>query len=478
MPRVYVMPNTIGALELHGVRGRVKDMPQRLLSLTLVLPHGLGSAYAAAYLNKLPETVHSLALDASQCQANLADLALPARLRTLRLTHLRELPALPTSLTSITLESCSLRGIVQLPPSVTNANLSETWCRVDNFAQTSVAVMGSNLCRLRLTGLQPTWAVPPLPQGLTDLHIDFKSFYHSLSPGFTVALTVLPQSLEVLTLSCGFGGLNFTLGALPYSLRTLDTTHFLNFNSALGQLPDSLTHLSLGWGFYHALGALPAGLMELRFAGNFNRPLGTLPPSLRVLDLHQCCRFNHPLGCLPRALRQLRLGAVFNQPLLLRHASLPAVHGQQAATQALGARLAADPLQPTPGALVRLPETLAVLHIGEAFDHPLGPLPKSLTQLRVGRCCCDCRFSHALGPLPAALRVLQLGVCAAYNHALNRLPDALRELRVFGAFDQPLPQLPACLEVLALGDAFDQTCRRRCRERCASCTWGTASTRR
>ncbi|KAG5192127.1 hypothetical protein JKP88DRAFT_294110 [Tribonema minus] len=438
MPRILVMSNTIGALELHGVRGRVKDIPQHLHSLTLVLPQGLGSAYAAAYLNMLPETVHSLALDASRCYVH-GDLELPACLRTLRLRNLRELPALPTSLTSITLESCYLEDIVQLPPSVTEASLSESTCNAGHFTRTSIAVERPSLRRLRLMRLQPSWAVQPLPQGLTDLAIDYH--YTSWIEGVSVALTVLPQSLETLTLSCSDRRLNLTLGALPQGLKTLSATRFALINSALSPLPERLAHLSLGRDVSHALGALLAGLRELRIHDGspwgickFNQPLGTLPPSLQVLDLHQCYQFNQPLGSLPRALRQLRLGAVFNQPLLpLQHASLPAVQGQQAAAPALGAGAAAEPLQPVPNVLVRLPETLTMLHVGNAFDHPLGPLPEGLTELRVGSISRDGRFSHAI----------------------VRLPDALRELRLSCAGDPPLSRIPARLEVLVLGDAFD-----------------------
>ncbi|KAG5186559.1 hypothetical protein JKP88DRAFT_288774 [Tribonema minus] len=270
-----------------------------------------------------------------------------------------------------------------------------------------------------------------------------------------VKVAVKIISLEALPLSCGYGRLNLTLGALRHTLETLDATGVATFNSALGLLPESLTRLSLGESFDQALGTLPAALTELRIGKGtswgfcyFNQSLGVLPPSLRVLDLHQCYRFNQPLGRLPRALWQLRLGDAFNQPLLHQptHALLP---------PAFNAALAADPLRPAPDASARLPETLAVLHLGEAFDHPLGPLPEGLAELQVGSFGRDGCFSHALGPLPAALRILDLTTRAACDHALGGLPDALRELRLGGAFDQPLPQLPARLEVLALGDVFD-----------------------
>eukprot|EP00611_Tribonema_gayanum_P024786 TRINITY_DN5537_c0_g1_i3.p1 TRINITY_DN5537_c0_g1~~TRINITY_DN5537_c0_g1_i3.p1 ORF type:complete len:628 (+),score=161.76 TRINITY_DN5537_c0_g1_i3:118-2001(+) len=461
MPRLHVMPDTMEALELHGARGRVKDMPQHLHSLTLVLPRVMGSAYAAAYLTMLPETVRSLALHAMHCQANLTDLALPARLRTLQLTHMRELPALPVSLSSITLQSCSLEALVQLPPSVTDVSLNETSARTSDHTTTSIAVVGPALRRLHLLGLVPSWAVQPLPQDLIDLHLHYKP--HSWRQRTAVALTVLPESLETLTLSCDAELLDLTISALPHGLKTLDATRFATYNSTvtLGPLPESLTRLSLGKSFEHALGALPAGLMELRIRSVsglgggcfFNQPLGALPPLLRVLDLRACNQFNHPLGHLPCALRELRLGDAFRHPLLLQHASLPAVQGQQAAAPALEAELAAEPVQPPHDALVRLPETLTVLHVGRSFDHPLGPLPEGLTVLRVGRIA-GSSFSRALGPLPAALRVLDLEACGRFNHALGDLPDTLRELRLGHDFNQPLPQLPAHLEVLVLGTTF------------------------
>eukprot|EP00611_Tribonema_gayanum_P024788 TRINITY_DN5537_c0_g1_i5.p1 TRINITY_DN5537_c0_g1~~TRINITY_DN5537_c0_g1_i5.p1 ORF type:complete len:649 (+),score=128.92 TRINITY_DN5537_c0_g1_i5:130-2076(+) len=463
MSRLHVMPDTMGALELHGVGGRLKDMPQHLHSLTLVLPRVMGSAYAAAYLTMLPETVRSLALHAMHCQANLTDLALPARLRTLQLTHMRELPALPVSLSSITLQSCSLEALVQLPPSVTDVSLNETSARTSDHTTTSIAVVGPALRRLHLLGLVPSWAVQPLPQDLIDLHLHYKP--HSWRQRTAVALTVLPESLETLTLSCDAELLDLTISALPHGLKTLDATRFATYNSTvtLGPLPESLTRLSLGKSFEHALGALPAGLMELRIRSVsglgggcfFNQPLGALPPLLRVLDLRACNQFNHPLGHLPCALRELRLGVTFNCPLLPQHVSLPAVQGQQAVLPALDAELAAEPVQPPPDALVRLPETLTVLHIDEFFDRPLGPLPEGLTELRTHRFTGICRFNRALGTLPAALRVLDLAACGPFSHALGRLPDALRELRLSRVFNHPLPQLPARLEVLALGFAFD-----------------------
>ncbi|KAG5191925.1 hypothetical protein JKP88DRAFT_242775 [Tribonema minus] len=440
MPSTHIMPDTIGALELHRVPDGNIGMPQHLHSLTLVLPQGMGSAYAAAYLTMLPETVHSLALDASYCQANWTDLALPARLRTLQLTHLCELPALPASLTSIMLESCLFESPVQLPPSLTEASLVRTSCHADNYTRTSMAVLGPGLRRLRLMEIRPTWAVHLLPLGLTDLHINYEG--SNWGHRVPVALTALPQSLQTLMISSRFQILQLTLSALPQSLRTLDATRSIVFNTALGPLPEGLTHLSLGGKLEHALRSLPAGLTELRVDGTFNQPLGALPPSLRVLDVNDC-EYNLPLGRLPRTLRELRLGTAFNQPLLPLHTPLPAMQGQQAALPAHDAGLAEDPLQSVPDMTVLLPEALTVLHVGEAFDHPLGRLPESLTELRVGDFSRhghrDCCFSHTLGPLPAALRILDLGVCAAYHHALGDLPDALRELRLGGAFHQPLP---------------------------------------
>ncbi|KAG5189325.1 hypothetical protein JKP88DRAFT_286860 [Tribonema minus] len=479
LPRSHVMPNTVDALELHGVRRRMSVMPQHLRSLTLELPYGMDSEHAAACLSLLPETLRNLSIDANWCEANLADIALPAGLQTLGLKRLKApaaLSALPASLTSITLESCALNAPLHLPASAEEASLVETSCRVDTFSDACIAVASPSLCRLRLSDLPLTWRVEQLPNCLTDLFIHYGIPHLQFLGGGGAALTDLPPSLQTPTLSSCHDTPHIMLGALPRSLRTLDLSHYDNFNNALGRLPASLTSLSLGAKFNHALVPLPAGLTDLRIRSRsesgdcaFDRPLGALPPALRVLDLQQCSVFNSPLGRLPHALRELRLGAAYNWPLAAapqRAAPPPAAPRQEAALDAVAAAAAAAlAALAAEAAPAQLPETLTLLHIGEDFTHRLGLLPQGLEELRAyssaGRCCW---FRHALGPLPAALRALDLAACAAFNRALGRLPDALRELRLGCAFDQPLPRLPTRLEVLALGSGFGAALPRALRE--------------
>ncbi|KAG5191930.1 hypothetical protein JKP88DRAFT_294765 [Tribonema minus] len=359
---------------------------------------------AAAYLSMLPETVHSLALDASQCQANLADLALPARLRTLRLTHLHELPALPASLTSITLESCSLAAALELPASLTDASLVDTSCCASTLIPARIALVGPSLRVMRLLRLQPAWNIEPLPHGLTDLYITYEP--PCGIPGMSAALTALPQSLEALTLSSDMY-VNLALGALPHSLKTFDASHFDVVHSMVQPLPESLTQLSLSSSFNHALGALPRSLQELRITNThsqwgtcvFDRPLGPLPPSLHVVNLAACVTFNHALGRLPDALRELRLGPAFDQPL----PQLPAGLEVLVLGAAFGAALPAA-----------LPRALRELHMGHHFNAPLA-LPPVLEVLIIGN-----RYTHRLDLAALPLRVLRVG--GSYRHALPLLP--------------------------------------------------------
>lgn len=142
------------------------------------------------------------------------------------------------------------------------------------------------------------------------------------------------------------------------------------FNQRLYFLPSSLTHLVLG--------------------DHFNLIIHTLPSSLSTLRIGD--KFNHPISCLPSSLTQLRFGESFNS-------------------------------SPFP-----LPDNLKTLSFGSSFNVPLDQLPAGLVELYFGDnsilplkidCFCDAQslFNHPLPPLPHTLTTLSMG--QSYNHLIN-----------------------------------------------------------
>ncbi|KAG5191943.1 hypothetical protein JKP88DRAFT_160059, partial [Tribonema minus] len=318
-----VLPRTLRELYLGNRFNAPLTLPPglNLLAIGDRYPHRLD--LAALPLKKLYLRVGRCSCD---CCFSHALGPLPAALRILDLStcamYNHALSSLPDTLRELRLDSDFDQPLPQL-----NACL-EVLALGDAFDAALPAVLPRALRELHWgNGFNAPLTLPPrlkvLTIGISYTHrLDLAALsLKELRVGRSYANALPP--LEVLTLSSGgYMRLNLTLGALPHSLETLDTTCFANFSSALGQLPESITCLNLGASFNQALEALPAALTELRIHngtpwGNcsFNKPLGTVPPSLRTLDLDQCCRFNHLLGRLPRTLRKLRLGAAFNQPL-------------------------------------------------------------------------------------------------------------------------------------------------------------------
>jgi hypothetical protein len=86
-----------------------------------------------------------------------------------------------------------------------------------------------------------------------------------------------------------------------------------------GQLPQNLTHLTLGDGFNQSIGryVLPPSLTHLTLGPGFNKSIGryVLPPSLTHLRFGD--GFDQFIGqdVLPPSLTHLEFGERFNQPL-------------------------------------------------------------------------------------------------------------------------------------------------------------------
>lgn len=211
----------------------------------------------------------------------------------------------------------------------------------------------------------------------------------------------------------------------PRERRDLVRRMFIKWWSKLepGQLPQSLTHLTLGDGFNQSIGrdVLPPSLTHLTLGHGFNRSIGryVLPPSLTRLTLGD--GFDRFIGqdVLPPSLTHLKFGERFNQSL-------------------------------TQGLLSNLPN-LVHLEFGVLFfDQPLGPgvLPPNLMHFKYMRFGSDFE-DRPIGQdvLPPSLVSLQ------FNQPLTR--DALSNLTSLTHLelevgDQLVPTLPPHLTYLKL----------------------------
>lgn len=310
-------------------------------------------------------------------------------------------------------------------------------------------------------------SVTVLPPKLT--HLTFgDNFNRPLGPG------VLPTNLTHLTFGQDF---NRPLDKLPDRLTHLTFHPFGDFCYPLeGILPPDLTELNLGRKFNHAL-KLPHKLTRVHYGLYFNQPLGELPDSLTHLtvddrfarEYNGGSRFNQPLvGSLPRNLTQLKLGKHFNQPLTLHDSNITELQVGHAFDQPLV--VVADTKGTTKGQRDEgvkgqrgstLPRNLTKLIFGtdSVFNHPLevGMLPKTLTHLKFGTSY-NCPLNE--GVLPETLIHLTFG--SSYNQPLGPdvLPQSITELRFGYAFNQPLVNsLPKKLTQLAFtyNSVFNQS---------------------
>jgi hypothetical protein len=173
---------------------------------------------------------------------------------------------------------------------------------------------------------------------------------------------------------------------------------------------------------------LPSTLQTLLVRGPMQAALQALPAGLRSL---RTSAFNHALCALPDSLTDLYVG---NGGLGLQEPVLPS--SLTSLTVASSWCLAAA---------AALPQQLVALDVSFAPGFSFaGELPLSLQRLR-----CPKDFDQPLGRLPEGLLLLDLQHCEHFNHPLGPLPADLRELRLGAPYDRPLAgQLPLSLKKL------------------------------
>jgi hypothetical protein len=85
------------------------------------------------------------------------------------------------------------------------------------------------------------------------------------------------------------------------------------FNQSINNLPNSITHLTLGDYFNQPVENLPHSITHLTFGAYFNQPVNKLPSSITHLSFGE--HFNQPLDNLPNTLTHLLLGYNFNKTI-------------------------------------------------------------------------------------------------------------------------------------------------------------------
>ena len=223
----------------------------------------------------------------------------------------------------------------------------------------------------------------------------------------------LPNTITHLTLGYFFRG---TIRNLPIELQFLQLSR--KFNNNVDNLPRRQTFYDKENNTYFET----TGLIELRFGHHFNKPVDNLPNSLKILEFGEM--FNQPVDNLPNGIKELIFGKNFNQPVDF------------------------------------LPSELEILNFDSYFDNPVHNLPRKLKKIIF-----DYSFNQSVCSLPRELEELKFGyyfnkqVCCDCNYACNcefYLPVTLKKLTFGNNFNQSIHRLPFYITVLEFGEKFNQ----------------------
>ena len=129
---------------------------------------------------------------------------------------------------------------------------------------------------------------------------------HSIKFGnsFTKLYNNFPTSISQLTF-----GTYFTINHLPDSLTHLSLGYFLK--QPIDKLPNSITNLTLRNPVNKLIDNLPNSITHLILKDYFNQPIDNLPNSIKHLFLLDS--FNQPIDKLPDSITHLVIGNKFNQ---------------------------------------------------------------------------------------------------------------------------------------------------------------------
>ena len=162
---------------------------------------------------------------------------------------------------------------------------------------------------------------------------------HSIKFGnsFRKSYNNFPNSISQLTF-----GTYFIINHLPDSLTHLSLGYFLK--QPIDKLPNSITNLTLRNPVNKLIDNLPNSITHLILKDYFIQPIDNLPKSIKHLFLLDS--FNHSIDNLPNSITHLVIGNKFNQ------------------------------------SIDNLPDSITHLVIGNKFNQPINKLPKSLIELK------------------------------------------------------------------------------------------------
>lgn len=203
---------------------------------------------------------------------------------------------------------------------------------------------------------------------------------------------------------------------LPQSIKVLDTGKFNNY---IFNLPPLLTTLILGPNFNCPIFALPHSIQVIKLGSSFTYPLPYLPTNLLELHIHtiNSHSFSH-ISSLPPFFRTLKVYS---------HTPLEC--------------------QSWDHFFISFPtnNNIATLHLYNVYVPPLYNLP-SLQNLRIN--------GNVGVVVPEGIKQLKLG--GSYNLPLPNLPHNITHLKFGHSFNSTISELPLSLSHLTFGDMFDQ----------------------
>jgi len=123
---------------------------------------------------------------------------------------------------------------------------------------------------------------------------------------FNQSVDNLPNSITHLSL-----GTKVPIGEISEYLQQYYTME--SFNQSVDNLPLNLTNLTFGDDFNQSVDNLPSNIKVLTFGISFNQPVNKLP--LSILELNFGYKFNQPVNNLPLSILELNFGNKFNQSI-------------------------------------------------------------------------------------------------------------------------------------------------------------------
>jgi hypothetical protein len=199
---------------------------------------------------------------------------------------------------------------------------------------------------------------------------------------------------------------NEELYVLPLNIKVIifeqdyNKYEYSKFNKSINNLPNSITHLTLGFEFNQPVGHqgcedinchrnLANSITHLTFGTKFNQPVNNLPNSITHLTFAENSLFNQPVNNLPNSITHLTFGNKFNQPV--------------------------DHL---PNSITHL----TFSYYSSYFNQPVDNLPNSITNLTFGH-----KFNQSIDNLPNSITHLTFEYC--FDKALDNLPLFLQQIK-------------------------------------------------